>query len=175
MRALKRLKDVQLLKGLFMKKLLPVVLSVALFSPSSNAASQDECAIWLCLPSAFPAGCAAAYSAFRKRVRKLKPPLPPLASCVVGGGVTLPNGVRSSVMTYDHGLAALVDVRRECVEYTRDDIGACVRWKTIPRHWVKGTRCRTHDGGETPAGCILTRDYVDVFADGVPVGETYYF
>ncbi len=48
------------------------------------AASQAECAIWLCLPSGFSVSeCGAAYSAFVQRLRKGKPPLPPLASCMI--------------------------------------------------------------------------------------------
>ena len=33
------------------------------------AASQDECAIWLCLPGGFPQGCGAAHSAMIKRIK----------------------------------------------------------------------------------------------------------
>ena len=36
------------------------------FSQKSYAASQDECAIWLCLPGGFPAGCSAAYESIRR-------------------------------------------------------------------------------------------------------------
>lgn len=49
------------------------------------AASQDECAIWLCLPGGFPQGCGAAHSAMIKRIKKRKPPLPSFGSCSEGG------------------------------------------------------------------------------------------
>ncbi|WP_282610803.1 hypothetical protein [Pelagibius sp. Alg239-R121] len=58
-------------------------------SVPSFAASQDECAIWLCLPGGFPGGCEAAYAAFIKRINhtpKPKPPLPPFSSCDNGNG-----------------------------------------------------------------------------------------
>ncbi|MDD9900382.1 MAG: conjugal transfer protein TraL [Alphaproteobacteria bacterium] len=53
-------------------------------SAPAHAASQAECAIWLCLPGGFPSGCGAAHSAFRYRIKHHKPPLPPLASCTAG-------------------------------------------------------------------------------------------
>lgn len=53
------------------------------FVPVSYAVSLKECAIWLCLPSGFPAGCSDAYAAMRKRIKKGRSPLPPLASCIV--------------------------------------------------------------------------------------------
>ena len=49
------------------------------------AASQDECAIWLCLPGGFPQGCGAAHSAMIKRLKKSKAPLPSFGSCSSGG------------------------------------------------------------------------------------------
>ncbi|WP_282611319.1 hypothetical protein [Pelagibius sp. Alg239-R121] len=54
------------------------------------AASQDECAIWLCLPGGFPGGCEAAHAAFIKRITntpKPEPPLPPFSSCSVDSNI----------------------------------------------------------------------------------------
>lgn len=51
---------------------------------SSYAESEADCAIWLCLPGGFPSGCSAAHSAFIKRIKKKKPPLPDLSSCTTG-------------------------------------------------------------------------------------------
>lgn len=60
---------------------------------SAHAASEAECAIWLCLPAGFSVSeCGAAHSAFKKRLRKGKPPLPPLASCVTGPDASTGNG-----------------------------------------------------------------------------------
>ncbi|WP_258086625.1 hypothetical protein [Xenorhabdus bovienii] len=50
----------------------------------AQAASQDECAIWLCLPAGFGEGCGGARSAFKKRLKKGKSPLPSWESCAVG-------------------------------------------------------------------------------------------
>ena len=54
------------------------------FASSGRAASQDECAIWLCLPGGFPQGCASAYHEFKKRIEDGKAPLPDLSSCTTG-------------------------------------------------------------------------------------------
>lgn len=51
------------------------------------AASGAECAIWICLPGGFPAGCAEAYGAFRDRIKRGRAPLPELRGCTTG-----PNG-----------------------------------------------------------------------------------
>lgn len=55
------------------------------FSESAKAASDNECAIWLCLPAGFGEGCGAAHSEFKKRLRKGKSPLPSWGSCSTGG------------------------------------------------------------------------------------------
>jgi hypothetical protein len=57
-------------------------LMAALWQPiSAHAASEDDCAIWLCLPGGFPSGCAGAKSAWQKRLRQGKSPLPSFSSC----------------------------------------------------------------------------------------------
>lgn len=63
--------------------ILSTMLAVSMV-PTSYAASQDECAIWLCLPTGFPSGCDGAKKAFRHRMRHFKPPLPAFSSCNVG-------------------------------------------------------------------------------------------
>lgn len=68
-----------------MKNLYLVVLALFLAIPSmpkqAAAASEAECAIWLCLPGGFPASCEPAYSAFKARLRAGKSPLPPMSAC----------------------------------------------------------------------------------------------
>lgn len=62
----------------------------ALLAPPAKAASQDECAIWICLPGGFPSGCGDAHSAFKKRLKKGKSPLPSWGSCTVSDAGTPP-------------------------------------------------------------------------------------
>lgn len=69
-----------------MKKLFVATLLVSLIMPyQAKAASQDACAIWLCLPGGFPSGCGGAHSEFKHRIKKGKPPLPDLSSCTEDG------------------------------------------------------------------------------------------
>ena len=53
-------------------------------SKPAYAASEDACAIWICLPGGFPSGCGDAYSEFKRRIKKRKSPLPSLSSCSTG-------------------------------------------------------------------------------------------
>lgn len=58
---------------------------VLAFTPKdSHAASQNACAIWLCLPGGFPSGCGGAYREFKSRIKKGRAPLPRLSSCSSG-------------------------------------------------------------------------------------------
>ena len=52
-------------------------------SSEAQAASQNECAIWICLPAGFPDGCSAPHKAFLRRLKKGKSPLPGWGSCAV--------------------------------------------------------------------------------------------
>lgn len=141
------------------------------FAPSSAlAASQDECAIWICLPGGFPSGCGAAHSAMIDRVKDLKSPLPSFSSCAVQDG-------SGSQMSYNYNFAALIAEHRVCKRYRWVGRGRqCAEWETIPSRYVKGTRCRVYrDGNRTPRHCVGTYRYVDVFIDGAKAGETYYW
>ena len=62
-----------------------LLLASAIYPTASYAASENECAIWLCLPGGFPEGCEGARSAFERRIKKGKSPLPSFSSCAVGG------------------------------------------------------------------------------------------
>ncbi|CAO1670519.1 hypothetical protein [Salinicola sp. NYA28a] len=50
---------------------------------SAMAASDDECANWLCLPAGFPGGsnCEGPYDAMMDRLKEGKSPLPNYSSC----------------------------------------------------------------------------------------------
>ena len=67
-----------------MKKITILILCCFIVLPSqSKAASQEACAIWLCLPGGFPSGCSGAHTEFKRRIKKGKSPLPDLSSCTV--------------------------------------------------------------------------------------------
>lgn len=144
------------------------------FAPSSAlAASQDECAIWICLPGGFPSGCGAAHSAMIDRVKDMKSPLPSFSSCAVQDG-------SGSQMSYNYNYAALIAEHRVCKRYSyyggRNDNRRCTEWETVPSQYMKGTRCRVdRDGNRTPRYCVGTYRYVDVFIDGGKAGDTYYW
>lgn len=72
----------------FLSILFIAVVFVCLNPDRPQAASQAECAIWLCLPGGFPSGCSAARSAFHHRIKHRRSPLPSLSSCTTG-----PDGV----------------------------------------------------------------------------------
>ncbi len=148
------------------------ILFYGAFSPSASfAASQAECAIWLCLPGGFPAGCAAAHAAMIDRIKDFKPPLPPFASCAVDDG----SNVNTSI---DFSTAALIEEHPECSRYQPwdRDFTDCAKWEWVPRKFVKKTRCLIGpEGANEPPHCIGTYYYVDVFIDGDLIGETYYW
>ncbi len=154
-----------------LKELLPASALALVLAPSAAfASSQDECAIWICLPGGFPNGCGAAKSAMMDRIEDRKSPLPSFRSCAVqdSGG---------SQMSYDYNYAALIAERRVCNRYSGwGDHRYCVEWETIQQHYLKGRRCtQERDGYRSPAGCVATRRYVDVFVDGALVGDTYFW
>lgn len=148
-------------------------VTTSMISPSVQAASEDECAIWLCLPGGFPSGCGGAKSAMLKRVKKGKSPLPDFVSCAVKGD----SG--GSSMTYDYNYAAAIQEQRVCKRTERRgrDNYQCVEWETVPAHYKKGEVCRINNqtGNRTPRGCTSTYRYVDVFIDGALAGDTYFW
>ncbi|EAZ4194915.1 TPA: conjugal transfer protein TraL [Citrobacter farmeri] len=151
---------------------LALFAATGLMAPKTvQAASQDECAIWLCLPGGFPSGCGGAKSAMLKRVKKGKSPLPDFMSCAVKSD-------SDSTMTYDYNNAAAIQERRVCKRYSGNHNNSrCVEWETIPAHYVKGKTCRINwqTGSRNPEGCTSTYKYVDVFIDGKNAGDTYFW
>ncbi len=159
-------------------------VTTSMISPSVQAASEDECAIWLCLPGGFPSGCGGAKSAMLKRVKKGKSPLPDFVSCAVKGD----SG--GSSMTYDYNYAAAIQEQRVCKRYTNNHnnggynnggynnggYNSCAEWETVPAHYQKGKACIINNtGSRTPQGCTGTYRYVDVFIDGALAGDTYFW
>ncbi|MGD6739528.1 conjugal transfer protein [Photobacterium leiognathi subsp. mandapamensis] len=128
---------------------------------SVSAASQDECAIWLCLPTGFPSGCDDAKRAFTKRIKKLKPPLPNIASCLAKDSEIPPeisDVYAPSNLTYREGKSAkmpngsYIDNR---VCHYRKHKGEIVIWN--------------------PRGCTGTYRWIQTYMDGKPYGEKYYY
>lgn len=167
-----------------MRKLAVLMLLGAFFLPGpAVAASQAECAIWLCLPGGFPNGCSAARDAMIDRITSFPPksPLPPFSSCAVSGSA----GSGGDGMSYDYGMVAYVPQRKVCTEfrYRGGEAGGqrCVGWEIVPEHYVKGQRClrigSPHTGNGRvrtyPEGCTMTLRFIDVFVDGKQAGNTY--
>ncbi|MDG4868601.1 conjugal transfer protein TraL (plasmid) [Guyparkeria sp. 1SP6A2] len=139
--------------------------------PTASAASQDECAIWICLPGSFaPSECSGPKKAMKDRIKDKKPPLPPFSSCAKEDD-------RTGKMSYDYSFAAYVPTRQVCTDtfYYGDD-NDCMNWKTVSSHWVKGTWCNYNENGTSdPEGCTRTGRFIDVKVDGEKVGNTYYW
>lgn len=166
-----------------MKKIIALTILSAFMSPVSMAESQDECSIWLCLPAGFPSGCGDAKSAFKKRIKDFMPPLPPFTACAIN------YGAGSSNMTSNYNKAAYIPQHTICTKwvykntYGKDGYSQqiCVQTKVIPESYVKNKTCniyrQTKDGELThsPEYCTKTVHYIDVYADGQKMGDTYYW
>ncbi len=85
-----------------------------LLSPPSYAASEAECAIWLCAPSGFPgaAGCAFALAAMIDRIKSFDPPLPPFGRCSQNGS--------NDGNSFNYVSAAYMRGERECLRHTNN-------------------------------------------------------
>ncbi|HFU0229598.1 TPA: conjugal transfer protein [Vibrio parahaemolyticus] len=136
-----------------MKKSLLFALMVGMLPLTANAASEDECSIWLCLPTGFPSGCEGAKSAFKDRVKHLKSPLPGFIGCATQ------TSEHASEMTYQEGAAA----------------------KMPDGSYIDGTRCNHYWDAPNdkwrwePHGCIGTYYYIDTYEDGNLYGDRYYY
>ncbi len=157
------------------KYFLIAAISLALSIPVF-AADQDDCAIWLCLPTGFPSGCSGAKSAFKKRIKHLRPPLPDLMSCVVDApDGTMPN------MDYQMGVVSYIPASQKCVKYEITGYGntgpqySCTQYEEIPAHYVDGPCIPSSYSGTGQNGCTATHNYITVYQDGGVIGETYYW
>lgn len=166
-----------------------LALTAALCAPElSCAASDDECAIWLCAPSSFPSPyCNGAYSAFKKRIKKGKSPFPSLSSCTEDG--QNPDGIVGKT-----GDAAYVPTHSEtrCLRYEKKEYrtayGApaykdvCVDRETytVPAKYIDGRVCvirQTYAGiNRDPEYCTGTVQTIKIFdGNGNQLGETFYY
>ena len=155
--------------------------------PTAHAASQDECAIWLCLPLGFaPSACSPAWRAFVKRVFRFrpKPPLPAFGSCAV----------EAEDITYNQGYRRFNDCPApydvwDTAEAGRDGtytlpIGqAGSQYQITRRRCVRRSRCYWRDQGEDsilecPDQYAMPEnpepDYVTMFIDGQTCGPFHY-
>jgi hypothetical protein len=160
-----------------MKKLLVPLTFFAFFlaTVDSYASSEDECAIWICIPGGFPSGCGSAKSAMKDRIKDRKSPLPSFSSCAVN-----PPSGSGSHMSSKYGYAARIGAHTVCEEWgTRgrgDDERYCIESRSVAAHYRKGVRCRTNkDGGPIPKHCTGTFHWAEVFVEGELTGPTYYF
>ncbi|EGU37408.1 hypothetical protein [Vibrio scophthalmi] len=153
-----------------------LLLIPTLAPPPAQAASDDECGIWLCLPTGFGTGCSGAKSAFKKRIKRFKPPLPDFAACMVKSPVTS----NHDNFTNRDGYAAYIPPQKICTEYKRDSMHhepRCTAWQTRPERYVKGQRCERQSGDKqrTPIGCTGTYRYAEVYRNGSLMGQTHYY
>lgn len=150
-----------------MKKLIFCIsfLAITFALPTTiYAASQDECAIWLCLPAGFPGGCGGAKSAFKKRIKKGKSPLPSFSSCAVSSP-SLPQ----SKLSYDNYSVKHIGAHRRCVTYSSNG-EYCTRHEMIEESYQRG---RCHE--EYDSYCLGNRRAIDIYIDGSKTGSTYVY
>ncbi len=138
---------------------LSLTLNLLLAVSPAHSTSQAECAIWLCLPSGFTTGCSAAKSAFKKRIKKGKSPLPNFNHCAVPGS--------TENISYKRQKAAKILEHRKCTEW--DNENRCEAWELIPTHIIKNDSC-----DEDQPHCVNLR-YIDIYVDGKKTGESYFY
>lgn len=97
----------------------------------SYAASESECAIWLCSPANFgPKECAAAHAAMIDRIKNFKPILPPFGECDEDANV--------DGMTSYQGKATYVEKHNVCIRTMLwgDHGERCIESISIPDHYI---------------------------------------
>lgn len=137
-------------------------LSLSIISPQTHAESEDECAIWLCLPAGFPAGCEKAYSAMIKRITRWKPlpPLPAFAACAISNP--------------DAKDEEKIDPEEFSYTYRRVIIFKDGSIKLGNSCWVRSGSGRDATQYYIP-NCITSKREIKVFQKGKLIGNPYYF
>lgn len=156
---------------------LALTATLGLLAPAEQAYARGEadCAIWLCMPAGFPTGCSSAWSAFKKRIRKGRSPLPNLMSCTRGkssgsyrrgfeafetcqSGYTTQNYFNDDdrrIGSYNNSPTARVCTDlSSCRSYGRDGDQVC------SRKYVAQRRAKPH--------------WIDMTIDGKPLGRFFY-
>lgn len=135
-------------------KLVSILLCIVIVGPSPvRAASDDECAIWLCLPVGFVfPECGGARLAMYERLFTFQSPAPSFSSC------ESPNSTNSNSYTVSSGRA---------IKMGGANLG--------PRKILDDGFCNQRDSGpEEPRGCTKTLRMYKLFENGVQMGLTYY-
>ncbi|GIU48848.1 hypothetical protein TUM4438_31150 [Shewanella sairae] len=138
-----------------MYRLISTTLLLLCFAqPAAHAASEAECAIWLCLPTGFGSGCGDAKDAFKDRIKKFKPPLPEFLGCVLSDS-SMPNipNMPEVEMSSKEGVSARLENGRI----------------------IDGQECYCNGDWCAPQGCVETLKWVETYIDGVKSGERYYY
>ncbi|MGN1394571.1 MAG: hypothetical protein ACI4V7_11185 [Succinivibrionaceae bacterium] len=167
----------------FSKNIAIATIIISSSFSNSYAISDDECAIWLCAPAGFgPSECGPAHSAMIRRVHRGQGPLPPFSLC---NKHSSNSNISNTEMTSADGYAAYIPSHTICTQYKEEirygnygpqKVKTCVAYGPSGDSWVKDRGCIHSSNGHTdPQGCTTTGYYVEVFVDGVKVGETYFF
>lgn len=158
-------------------------LLLSLFLPLSSlvstpalAASEDECAIWLCAPSGFPEGCDKAKAAMKMRIKQDKPPLPPYAACAIEDEEDAP--IKSEETSVIH-----IREHQRCVAWQRistknREERHCTKYETIPEQIVPGNSCYYGRSSTTRIeGCTGVYKKLSVVdtATNTPIGKPLYY
>lgn len=141
------------------------------FNAPARAASQNDCAIWLCLPAGFPSGCSGAFDAFQRRIRKLQPPLPLLTSCIVSSGGRASDGqfqtgrtvyeaCRPGYKIVENGSLSSIATQRYCVD---QNCSRNLNHKNALKHCPHYTPARNSQP-----------NWIRVWVDGAYLGEFTY-
>ncbi len=153
----------------FLKFITLALVALFVLNPSSGySASQDACAIWICLPGGFPSGCSGAYSEFKKRIQKGRDPLPRLSSCTTG-----PNGEKVDGY-YQLGYERFEPcddgyVLRERSQGYRAIEGACYRQFCAPSQFQDNSSCQNYTAVLRPQPY-----YVKMWVNGDYLGQYFY-
>lgn len=153
--------------SIYLRILLISAVVVCGFPERAKAASEAECAIWLCLPGGFPTGCSAAYSAFKSRIKKGRPPLPDLSSCTIGPDGKSSNGIYETGYEYFEPCKEGYTLRQ--TNYGIVSSGVCER-KSCGGFWREN--CQVQDRYE--AIRRAKPSYVKMWVDSQYLGQFFY-
>lgn len=155
-----------------MKSFLLVIFFLLIPLDCARAESQAACSIWLCLPGGFPSGCAAALDEFKTRIRKGRPPLPDLASCMVSS----PLG-KGSNGSYQMGVELFMPCKSGFMLYVRHDAGLSkgICYSTSPScHSSNQMSAQNKNCAPYMATKRIQKNYIKIWIDGEYIGQFFY-